>query len=78
MEKPLCLKFRLIIAKILGVRKFRSFTVNAEGLESDHRYHKVPKFWDARNLCYNLPKVQTKRLNPKVFLSKWCKWKSKQ
>ena len=28
-------------------------------------YHKVPKFWDTRNLCYDLPKVQTKRPNPK-------------
>ena len=30
-------------------------------------YRKVPKFWDARNLCCNLPKIQTKRPNIKVF-----------
>ena len=30
-------------------------------------YHKVPKFSDARNLCCNLPKIQTKRPNPRVF-----------
>ena len=30
-------------------------------------YHKVPKFWDARNLCCNLPEIQTKRPNLKVF-----------
>ena len=23
-------------------------------------YRKVPKFWDARNFCCNLPKIQTK------------------
>ena len=22
-------------------------------------YRKVPKFWEARNLCWNLPKIQT-------------------
>ena len=26
-------------------------------------YHKVPKFWDARNLCLNLPKIQITRPN---------------
>ena len=31
-------------------------------------YHKVPKFWDARNLCCNLPKIQTKRPNLKGIL----------
>ena len=30
-------------------------------------YHKVPKFSDARNLCCNLPKIQTKRPKLKVF-----------
>ena len=33
----------------------------------DHN-SKVPKFWDARNLCCNLPKIQTKRPNLRVFL----------
>ena len=28
---------------------------------------KVPKFWDARILCCNLPKIQTKRPNLRVF-----------
>ena len=41
-------------------------------------YCKVPKFWDARNLCHNLPKIQTKGPNLKGILSKWCKWNSKQ
>ena len=31
------------------------------------QYYKVPKFWDARNLCCNLPKIQTKRKNIRVF-----------
>ena len=39
---------------------------------------KVPKFWDIRNLCFNLPKIQTKRPNLKGILSKWRKWNSKQ
>ena len=30
-------------------------------------YCKIPKFSDARKLCYNLPKIQTKRPNLKVF-----------
>ena len=30
-------------------------------------YRKVPTFWDARNLCYNLPEIQTKMPNLKVF-----------
>ena len=34
-------------------------------------YCKVPKFWDARNLFCNLPKIQTKGPNPKGILSKW-------
>ena len=31
---------------------------------------KVPKFWDTRNLCCNLPKIQTKRPNLRVFYQK--------
>ena len=33
------------------------------------RYHncKVPKFSDTRNLCCNLPKIQTKRPKLRVF-----------
>ena len=30
-------------------------------------YHKVPKFSDAKNLCCNLPKIQTKWSNLRVF-----------
>ena len=30
-------------------------------------YHKVPKFSDARKLCCNLPKIQEKRPNLRVF-----------
>ena len=30
-------------------------------------YRKVPKFSDARKLCCNLPKIQTKRPNLRVF-----------
>ena len=36
-------------------------------------YHKVPKFWDARNLCCNLPKIQTKMPNLRVFRQKDAK-----
>ena len=31
------------------------------------KYRKVPKFWDARNLCCNLPKIQTKMPNHKGY-----------
>ena len=33
-------------------------------------YRKVPKFLDARKLCCNLPKTQTKRPNLRVFRQK--------
>ena len=33
-------------------------------------YHKVPKFWDAQNLCCNLPKIQSKSPNIRVFRQK--------
>ena len=35
-------------------------------------YRKVPKFWDTRNLwcTCNLPKIQTKKPNLKVFCQK--------
>ena len=36
---------------------------------SDLYYCKVPKFSDTRNLCCNLPKIQTKRPNLKGILS---------
>ena len=32
-------------------------------------YRKVPKFSDARKLCCNRPKIQTKRPNLRVFLN---------
>ena len=36
-------------------------------IDKSCRYHKVPKFWDAKKLCCNLPKIQTKRPNLRVF-----------
>ena len=33
-------------------------------------YRKAPKFWDARNLCCNLPKIQIKRPNRKGYFVK--------
>ena len=33
-------------------------------------YSKVPEFSEARKLCCNLPKIQTKRLNLRVFSPK--------
>ena len=33
-------------------------------------YRKVPKFQDARNLCCNLPKIQPKRPNLRIFRQK--------
>ena len=33
-------------------------------------YRKVPKFSDARKLCCNLPKIQTKMPNLRVFHQK--------
>ena len=36
----------------------------------ENMYRKVPKFSDARKLCCNLPKIQTKRSNLRVFCQK--------
>ena len=36
----------------------------------DLKYRKVPKFSDAKKLCCNLPKIQTKRPNLRVFHQK--------
>ena len=33
-------------------------------------YGKVPKFWDARKLCGNHPKIQTKPKNLRKFFQK--------
>ena len=33
-------------------------------------YSKVPKFSDTRNLCCDLPKIQTKKPNLRVFCQK--------
>ena len=33
-------------------------------------YRRVPKFWDARNLCCNHAKIQTKKPNLRVFRQK--------
>ena len=45
-----------------------------EGYTTEHvfrlQYRKVPKFSDARKLCCNLPKIQTKRPNHRVFPQK--------
>ena len=35
---------------------------------ADTDYRKVPKFSDTRNLCCNVPKIQTNRSNLRVFL----------
>ena len=41
-------------------------------------YRKVPKFSDAKKLCCNLPKIQTKRPNLRVFCQNDAIWNSKQ
>ena len=52
-------------SRVFWCQKFRNFTVTIKA-----RYHKVPKFSDARKLCCNLPKSQTKRPNLRVFCQK--------
>ena len=44
-----------------------SKTSASSGRSKASCYHKVPKFSDAKNLCCNLPKIQTKRPNLRVF-----------
>ena len=36
-------------------------------MENRQNYRKVPKFWDARKVCCNLPKIHTKRPKLRVF-----------
>ena len=31
------------------------------------KYRQIPKNWDAKKLCFNLPKIQTKRPNLRIF-----------
>ena len=40
------------------------------------KYRKVPKFSDARELCCNLPKIQTKRQKLRVFYQKYANGKA--
>ena len=49
--------FKVMNNKIMIIRNFK-------------QYRKVPKFSDARNLCCNLPKIQTKSPNLRVFRQK--------
>ena len=39
-------------------------------LDSKKEYRKIPKFLDDRKLCCNLPKIQTKSPNLRVFRQK--------
>ena len=49
----------------------RCFKAFLETCESGQEYHKVPKFSDARKLCCNLPKIQKKEANLRVFHQKY-------
>ena len=49
------------------LKKPFEYYVYMENLRKSLGYRKVPKFWDARNVCCNLPKIQTKRPNLKIF-----------
>ena len=52
-------------------RAYVRFTVDqTRGIGGDNSYLKVPKFSDAKKLCCNLPKIQTKRTNLRVFCQK--------
>ena len=55
-EADLCLCFRICKIPVFSQRKAI--------------YRKVPKFSDARKLCCNLPKIQTKSPNLRVFSQK--------
>ena len=41
-----------------------------EHVDNGIRYHKIPKFSDARKHCCNLPKIQTKMPNHREFHQK--------
>ena len=56
--------FRRYPTLVLTACRFYFMTRNA------FRYRKVPKFSDARKCCCNLPKIQTKRPNLRVFRQK--------
>ena len=43
------------------------FCTYANRFSQDAAYSKGPKFSDARKFCNNLPKIQTKRPNLRVF-----------
>ena len=49
-------------------KSYRNCNLKDKAQEIDYR--KVPKFSDTRNLCFNRPKIQTKRPNLMVFCQK--------
>ena len=59
---------------VAGQGLYRFTTSSSTGLPAKKHnaitdnYRKVPKFWDTRNLCCNLPKIQTKSpISPKGY-----------
>ena len=63
--------FSFISPQILDTKgSFQNNDLGADTLHQLSNYRKVLKFSDARKLCYNLPKTQTKRPNLRVFCQK--------
>ena len=54
----------------LGSALFDTFSASFACISLQKGYRKIPKFSDARKLCCNLPKIQTKRPNLRVFRQK--------
>ena len=57
------------ISSVSSPRKHKQRKAMKKSLKTV-RYCKVPKFLDARKLCCNLPKIQTKRPNLREFRQK--------
>ena len=62
------------VSTLLARYLYRQATGNDTDVVADEStvssYRKIPKFSDARKLCCNLPKTQTKRQNLRVFHQK--------
>ena len=63
-------QLKIVIFIIFTAIKIHSILHRRVIVMTGAKYRKVPKFWDARKICCNLPKIRTKSPNIGVFCLK--------
>ena len=61
--------FIVLVFQLWNIGKKKTFCRPSVDTK-EYSYRKVPKFLDVRKLCCNLPKIQEKRPNLRVFCQK--------